>query len=134
MNLKELAGSIARGLVRNGVAQDTAEMIAIRTISDQPDEWNRIVARSNEDALRHVYVFVTKFGEFRFTTFAYAPGGKDNSAAVRELLSTDMGAGSLADDTHPVDEIEAQRNPGAFPVDMYEVADEVNRTVRTISR
>jgi hypothetical protein len=131
MNLRELAERVARGVVRSGVAQSTAELIAFRTVSDQPDDWNRIVARCEERALSHVHLFVTKFGEHRFTTFVYAPDETDNSAVIRELLSTDMGAGCLAEDSRPVEEAEAPYNPGANPVDVYDVAEEVNHAVRT---
>jgi hypothetical protein len=134
MNLTDITECVARGIVRNGVAQAIAHSIAGRAISDQPDEWNRILARCEERALSHVYVFVTRFGEYRFTTFVYAPDDIDNSAVIRELLSTDMGAGCLAEGSRPVDEIEAPYNPGANPVDIYDVAGEVNRAVRIISR
>lgn len=134
MNLRELAEGVACGVLCNGVSQSTAELIALRTVSDQPDEWNRIIARCEARLLPHVYLFVTKFGEHRFTTFVYAPDETDNSAVIRELLSTDMGVGCLAEDSRPVDEIEASYNPGANPVDVYDVAAEVNRAVRSISR
>jgi len=134
MNTTELTGIITRGLVRNGVARVTAEAIALRTMSDQPEEWNRIIGRSSASVLPHVYVFVTKFGEHRFTTFVYAPGGVDNSAVIRELLGTDTGAGCLVNESRPTQDQESEAKPGAFPVDVYDVAEELNRAVRAVSR
>ena len=78
--------------------------------------------------LNKLYFLVVRFPKGQFDTFIYAPAETDNIEVLKTYLSTKMTSGAKDPDCKP-EEWDSQE-PGAYPVDCYEIAGEVNRAAK----
>lgn len=127
MDAKEITRAAVSGFVRQGATATMAETIAQRMIQEQPEEWARIIDRCERGEVSRLYVFVTRFGEWRFTTFTYAPGDADNSADIARLLGTRPAHGWVG---APETEVPELRN--AYQVSTFDIAAEVCNAIKRV--